>query len=79
MYILDETSDKSLSKIIVYLTMSEILELKDSIDSLLVKPQNNHMHVPSEDYKKEITICIYDKDRLTGFNERSMKLLTSDE
>lgn len=79
MYILDEASDKSLSNVILYLTLPEILELKDSIDALIAKPINNHMHISDETFKKEITICIYDKNKLDGFNDRSKKLILEDK
>ena len=34
MYILDEISDKSLEKIILYLTVSEASEFRDGLDDL---------------------------------------------
>lgn len=79
MRLLDEISDKSLKKVVLYLTCSEALELKDSLDDLLKKPLNNHAHISCEDFTKEITVCIYDIDNLKGFNERSMELIINDQ
>lgn len=79
MRILDEISDKPLANIILYLTFSEASELRDSIDLILKKPINNHAHIPSEDFQKEITVCIYDPLNLKGFNERSITLIGNDE
>lgn len=79
MFILDESSDKYLKKIILYLTIDEIKELKDSIESLIAKPENTHMHISDESYKKEITFCIYSPSNIKDFNERSKRILTTDE
>lgn len=37
MRILDQNSDKSLSQIILYLTQSEIIELRDSLENIFKK------------------------------------------
>jgi len=79
MRILDETSDKSLKNLILYLTFNEASELRDSLDELLKKPLNNHAHISNENFQKEITVCIYDIDNLKGFNERSRKLIVNDQ
>lgn len=79
MYILDEKTDKSIKKIILYLTYSEASELKDSLENLLRKPLNNHEHISNEDFKKEITICIYDVNNLNGLNDRSINLIKKDK
>ncbi|MBA3238187.1 MAG: hypothetical protein H0T62_07575 [Parachlamydiaceae bacterium] len=79
MRILDEVSDMSLENVILYLTISEASELRDSIDELLKKPLNNHGHVSSENFQKEITVCIYDLTNLDEFNERSKDLIINDK
>lgn len=79
MRILDEISDKSLKNIILYLTLAEASELKDSLDVLLNKPLDNHAHIPDENFQKEITVCIYDIENLKGFDERSMNLIINDQ
>lgn len=79
MRILDEISDKSLENVILYLTFAEASELRDSLDELLKKPLNNHAHISSENFQKELTICIYDMDNLNGFDERSVNLIIKDQ
>ncbi len=79
MRILDNISDKSLKNVILYLTFEEASELRDSLDELLEKPLHNHAHVSSEDYQKEVTVCIYDVNNLQGFDERSKSLIINDE
>jgi len=78
MYILDEVSDKSLERVVVYLTHSEALELKDSLEDLLKKPLANHAHISDENFQKELTVCIYDVNNLKGFNKRSIDLIMND-
>lgn len=79
MRILEENSDKSLKKIILYLTLSEALEMKDSISSILKDSKNNHAHIADANCEKEITICIYDDKDLEGYNERSKRLILNNE
>ncbi len=79
MRILDEISDKSLENVILYLTQLEALELRDSLNDLLKKPLNNHSHISSDDFQKEVTVCIYDVENLNGFNARSIDLIINDK
>lgn len=62
MRIFDENSDKSLENVTLYLTLSEAKELRDSLIDLIDKPLNNHSHIPSDDFQKELTVCIYDSE-----------------
>jgi hypothetical protein len=79
MRILDEDGDKPLNAVIVYLTKTEAAELRDSLELILADPIGRHEHVSSDDYRKEVTICIYDKDHLDEqFHERSRKLILED-
>lgn len=79
MHILEEDSDKSIDNVTLYLTYSEALEFRDSLNDLLKNPANNHAHISNESFLKEITICIYDKNNLKGFNERSLRLILEDK
>jgi hypothetical protein len=79
MRILDELNDKSINKVTLYLTKSEARELLDGIEQLIVKEDNNHVHINDEDFKKEVTVCIYDLNRLKGLNGRSVKIIMKDE
>ena len=80
MRLLDEGSDKSINRVTVYLTKSEADELYNDLKRIIDTPKNNHAHVSSDDYKKEITICLYDENMLDeGFNDRSKKLIKYDE
>ena len=79
MRMLDSDSDKSLNEVFIYLTKPEAKELVDSLESLLASPSGNHNHISSEDYKKEMTICVYDENFLEGFSERSKKLIIEDQ
>lgn len=79
MRILDQISDKSLDNIALYLTFSQASELRDSLNELLKNPLNNHAHIPNEDFQKEITVCVYDQNKLEDFNERSINLIVNDQ
>lgn len=79
MRILNEDSDKSLDKVIIYLTMPEAKELKDSLEAIINKPLGNHSHIPDENFEKELTICIYDVNNLDGFDDRSTDLILNNK
>jgi hypothetical protein len=79
MRILDEDNDKSLDRVTLYLTNSEASELRDALETLLTDSSNRHEHIPDAEYKKELTVCIYDQNILNQFNERSKKIITKDE
>jgi hypothetical protein len=77
MRILDSGTDRALGRITIYLTIPEARELRDKVENLLTDLQG-HEHIPSEDYAKEITVCVYDAGRLEHFDERSVRLIQSD-
>jgi GGDEF domain-containing protein len=79
MRILDEDLNKPLDKVLLYLTISEASELKESLENLINRPLNNHAHITNEDFEKELTVCIYDVDNLKGFNARSIDLIVNDK
>jgi hypothetical protein len=79
MRLLNQDNDKPLDRLTIYLTQSEAKEMLDSIQTLIKGPEGNHSHIPSEDFQKEITICIYDTDSMSNFNERSKKLIIQDK
>jgi hypothetical protein len=79
MRLLNEDANKPLDRLTIYLTQSEAEELRDSVVLLLKEPCGNHSHVPSSDFQKEITVCIYSPESISTFNERSQRLLLNDE
>lgn len=75
-------SDKKINKVILYLTDEEAQEMKDSLELLINNnAKHHHEHIPdrSDDFKREITVCIYKEDNLSSFDERSRKLILNDE
>lgn len=79
MRILDNKSNKKLDNITIFLTESEIKQLIGYAEQLLATPSEDHHHLSSTDYKKEITLCIYGIGMPGNFNPRCQKLITNDE
>lgn len=79
MHILDENTDQSITNVILYLTLSEAIEMRDSLQALINGPLNNHSHISSDDHQKEITVCVYERENLNGFSERSKNLIINDQ
>jgi len=77
--ILDNDNDKKLDTVGLFLTKEELIQLKADIDSLIQNPKNQHTHLSSEDYQKEITVCIYDPKNLEGLHDRCKFLIEKDE
>ena len=69
----------SLHHVLLCLTQAEAKELRDSLEAILAGTPNRHEHVPSDDYSKEITVCIYDISNLGHFDERSRRLIAADD
>lgn len=79
MRLLSQDDDKPLHRILVFLTKTEALELRDSVDVLLKDSTARHEHISSEDYRKELTVCIYDPNNLESFDDRSRRVIVNDE
>lgn len=78
MRLLDEGNNRTLNRVTLYLTLSEAQELRDSMTDLLSGPMPNHCHIPSSDYQKEVTVCVYDENNLLSLSERSRILILED-
>lgn len=48
MRILDQVSDKSLSRVTLYLTKEEAAELRDGLEELLARPKSNHVLIRTD-------------------------------
>ena len=82
MRIYSEDTDKKINKVILYLTPDEAQELKDSLELIINNGEkHHHEHIPDrqDDFKRQITVCIYKNDNLSSFDERSRKLILNDE
>jgi hypothetical protein len=77
MHILDEKNNKKLDTIIIYLNIDEANELYTSLKNLINNP-DDHAHISNDNYTKEVTVCIYNKDDLSKFDERSQKIIRQD-
>lgn len=79
MKILDEDSNKKLDLVSIFLTKEEAIQLRGYLTQLIEHPELQHAHLSSQDYQKEITICLYDPKNLDSFHPRAIKLIKEDE
>ena len=80
MYMLDEETNNKLSNITIILNKNELQQLIGYAKQLLeTPPSSDHYHLSSEDYQKEITICIQNPEQIQQFTPRIQKLITDDE
>jgi hypothetical protein len=78
MRILDNKQKTKLDFITVFLTQEEVVEMIGYLKGLMTDKGNSHVHMSTDDYKKEITLCKYNPDNLEGLNERSQLLIRED-
>lgn len=78
MRILNNDTDKKIDQVTLFLNAAELRQLIGYAKQLIEKPSEDHFHLSSEDYQKEITICIYNPDTVQNFDSRSQKLLNED-
>ncbi|MDD2377031.1 MAG: hypothetical protein PHD15_05705 [Clostridia bacterium] len=79
MRILDLDNDKSIKNAIIYLKINEAKELLDSINEIVKENDlNNHVHIGDIDFSHEITLTLYDEQKLDMLDERSRKIIIQD-
>ena len=63
MLIENKSTKETWERVIIYLKPSEAKNLRDYLEALLSdQSPGEHHHVPSEDYRREITVLISDKE-----------------
>jgi hypothetical protein len=77
MRIYDEDDDKALENVSLFLTVEEAKEMIDTLEGLILQAKNTatHAHLNDGDYEHEITVTIYDENKLDGLHERIKKLI----
>jgi hypothetical protein len=80
MRILDVMSNKSIKEVTLLLEKDEAFQLIGYLKALVLEgAENDHYHLNSSDYSKEITIALYDEADINGFSDRYKLLITKDE
>ena len=79
MRILDDKSDRPINSVSIFLTETEAVYLIGYLEQVVYEKRGDHSHLSSEDYKKEITICLYSPEKIDHFHPRIQKLLSNDE
>lgn len=80
MRIYDQSGDKALHEVILFLTMPEAKELLDALEQMVEDPsKHHHEHIDDREYAHEITVAIYDEGNLRGFDARSIRLIREDK
>jgi hypothetical protein len=81
MRMLDEETDKKLNNVLLMLTVEEAKQVISYLNQLINKktPSCDHFHISSDDYQKEVTICLYEDNKYDNFSERIKKLIMQDE
>ncbi|QVL57765.1 MAG: hypothetical protein KFB93_01435 [Simkaniaceae bacterium] len=79
MRILNDDSNEKLNNVSFFLTKQEAIQLHSDLQALIADPSKQHTHISSDDYQKEITVCIYDEKDLSGLHERVKNLILEDK
>ncbi|MGE4573534.1 MULTISPECIES: hypothetical protein [Parachlamydia] len=76
MHIFDDELKKNLDGVTLLLTKCEIKQLIGYAKQLLEeKPPSDHYHLCDENYQKEITICLYEPEKMDSFHPAIQKLI----
>lgn len=76
MRILDQDTDKALENVMILLEKDEAEELYEELGRLLKSSKiDDHGHIEDSDCEREITVSIYEKEKLDGFHDRIKKLI----
>lgn len=79
MRILNDKSDSKLNTVSIFLTKTEALHMVGYLEQLIEGEGGDHSHLMSEDFDKEINICLYDPKNIANFHPRVQKLIKQDE
>ena len=79
MKIVDTIKNKILDDISICLTKDEALQMIGYLENLIKNPSHQHSHLSSEDYKKEITLWVYDEENISKLPPKIKKLIELDE
>lgn len=79
MRILDETSDRAIKRVTIFLTVDEAKSLANQLGKLLAKPSTHHIHIEDEAFETEVTLAVYTRSSIDQFDERSRQLIERDE
>lgn len=79
MRLLNNDSNEKIDGVTIYMTKDEVLEMIDSLTSLIKNASAKHFHVYSADHKKEVILCLYENGDVSQFNERSRRLIVEDQ
>lgn len=81
MRISDDATNKNLDGITLFLTEAEAIQLKNYLEQFLKKSKDKgeHFHLSSDDYQKEITVCIYNPKNISTLHPRAQKLILEDQ
>jgi uncharacterized protein YdhG (YjbR/CyaY superfamily) len=74
MRIYDERGKKEIDSVLLRLTKEEAKELADKVSS--INPEKaDHIHVNDLDFKREITVLIYNSENPAHFSEEVQKII----
>ena len=82
MRLLDETADRALTKLALYLTPEEAREARAALASLLAAHERgrlDHHHLDDGEYQHHLTFVVYTPERADEFQPRYRRLIIDDQ
>ena len=79
MRILELENRRELSELTLYLTSQEAEELQQSLVDMIRSPKGNHCHINDENFERELTVCVYQEEDLSDFDEVSKQIIIGDK
>ena len=79
MRILNLKEKKTLDLLSIFLTKNEAIQLIEYLEDLIQNPSHQHSHLSSDDYKKEITVWLYDNENFDKLPPNVKELIHDDK
>ena len=79
--LLDEDSDRALTRLALYLTAKEAKQMGKALEDLAIRLEEgrpDHVHVDDREYEHHLTLVLYSPDDLDGLQPRYRKLILED-
>ncbi len=78
MRLLDLSTDRPITGVLLMLTPEEAAELKDAVEDLLAQPELLHAHVSDSEEKHLVTVAVYTPRNLGRFSDKVQALIGAD-
>jgi hypothetical protein len=79
MRILDESTDRPVTEITIFLSVDEATALYQQIRRLVLDPRLSHVHVQDDDKQRQLILALYGPSKTVDLGQRVHRLIMTGE